>query len=637
MYDAPSRVYGWVSRHRELLTVSISGSLIAAAWILRAIGRGTPVTFMVLMTVAAVVAGISVAREAIGRLLAKEFSIPLLVTIAAVGALWIGEAWEAAAVTFLYVLGGYLEGLTLARTRAALRTLIDLAPRTGRVKRADGVHVIDASEISKGDVVVVLPGDRVPVDGMVLEGRASLDTSPLTGEPLPQEVGPGDSVLGGSVSQVGFLEVEAQKVGVDTTFSRILYLVAEAQDQKPKVQRMLDRFAAWYTPLIISLSVALYLLTRDIELSLTFLVIGCPGALVVASPVAVVAGLGHAARKGILIKGGERLERIGKVDVVAFDKTGTLTLGRPRVNGVEAFDQPSGGTAHQIPANEQWVTALAAAAELRSEHHLAKAILDYAKEQGIDPVEASDWALLPGLGAVAETDQGTVLVGNRRLLSSRGVSLTAAQEGAASRREATGETVAFVAFAGAPVGLIGIVDPLRPGARGLVSGLKQAGVRKTIMLTGDNEHAARRVAALLGIDEVRAGLLPEEKVQAIRELQAAGHVVAMVGDGVNDAPALATADVSIAMGASGTEVAVETADIALMTDRLERVPESIGLSRRILSVVRQNVVFAVAVVALLLAGVVGRLVFLAGGMLIHEASVMLVILNGMRLLRSPSA
>lgn len=637
MYDAPSRVYGWVSRHRELLTVSISGSLIAAAWILRAIGRGTPVTFMVLMTVAAVVAGISVAREAIGRLLAKEFSIPLLVTIAAVGALWIGEAWEAAAVTFLYVLGGYLEGLTLARTRAALRTLIDLAPRTGRVKRADGVHVIDASEISKGDVVVVLPGDRVPVDGMVLEGRASLDTSPLTGEPLPQEVGPGDSVLGGSVSQVGFLEVEAQKVGVDTTFSRILYLVAEAQDQKPKVQRMLDRFAAWYTPLIISLSVALYLLTRDIELSLTFLVIGCPGTLVVASPVAVVAGLGHAARKGILIKGGERLERIGKVDVVAFDKTGTLTLGRPRVNGVEAFDQPSGGTAHQIPANEQWVTALAAAAELRSEHHLAKAILDYAKEQGIDPVEASDWALLPGLGAVAETDQGTVLVGNRRLLSSRGVSLTAAQEGAASRREATGETVAFVAFAGAPVGLIGIVDPLRPGARGLVSGLKQAGVRKTIMLTGDNEHAARRVAALLGIDEVRAGLLPEEKVQAIRELQAAGHVVAMVGDGVNDAPALATADVSIAMGASGTEVAVETADIALMTDRLERVPESIGLSRRILSVVRQNVVFAVAVVALLLAGVVGRLVFLAGGMLIHEASVMLVILNGMRLLRSPSA
>jgi Cd2+/Zn2+-exporting ATPase len=283
--------------------------------------------------------------------------------------------------------------------------------------------------------------------------------------------------------------------------------------------------------------------------------------------------------------------------------------------------------------NEQWVTALAAAAELRSEHHLAKAILDYAKEQDIDPVEAREWALLPGLGAVAETEGGTVLVGNRRLLASRGVSLTPEQEESASRREAAGQTVAFVALRGVPVGLMGITDPLRPGVEGLVSGLKRAGVRKTVMLTGDNEHAARRVASLLGIDEVRAGLLPEEKVQAIRELQAAGRVVAMVGDGVNDAPALATADVSIAMGGSGTEVAVETADIALMTDNLERVPESIGLSRRILRVVRQNVVFAVAVVAFLLAGVVGRVVFLAGGMLIHEASVMLVILNGMRLLR----
>lgn len=637
MNSAPSKVYGWISRHRELLTVAASGSLIAAAWALSGFGLGTPLTFQVLMTVAAVVAGIAVAREAVGRLLARQFSIPLLVTIAAVGALWIGEVWEAAAVTFLYVLGGYLEGLTLARTRAALRTLIDLAPRTGRVKREDGVQVVDASEISPGDVVVVLPGDRVPVDGVVLEGRASLDTSPLTGEPLPQEVGPGDSVLGGSVSQVGHLEVLAQKVGADTTFSRILYLVTEAQDQKPKVQRMLDRFAAWYTPLIISLSVALYFFTRDIELSLTFLVIGCPGALVVASPVAVVAGLGHAARKGILIKGGERLERIGKVDVVAFDKTGTLTLGRPRVSGVEAFVEASvevsGRSAGKILSNEGWVTALAAAAELRSEHHLAKAILDYAKEQEIDPVEAREWALLPGLGAVAETEGGTVLVGNRRLLASRGVSLTPEQEESASRREAAGQTVAFVALRGVPVGLMGITDPLRPGVEGLVSGLKRAGVRKTVMLTGDNEHAARRVASLLGIDEVRAGLLPEEKVQAIRELQAAGRVVAMVGDGVNDAPALATADVSIAMGGSGTEVAVETADIALMTDNLERVPESIGLSRRILRVVRQNVVFAVAVVAFLLAGVVGRVVFLAGGMLIHEASVMLVILNGMRLLR----
>lgn len=668
MDSAIRRMYGWASRHAEILTVSMSGAFIVAAWGLRGLGLGTEAAFRGLMTAAAVVAGLRVAREAIGRLLARQLSIPLLVTIAAAGALWIGEVWEAAAVTFLYVLGGYLESLTLAKTRAALKTLIDLAPRMGRVKREDGIQVVEAYEISPGDVVVVLPGDRVPVDGVVLEGRASLDTSALTGEPLPQEVGPGDQVLGGSVSQVGYLEVRAQKVGADTTFSRILYLVAEAQDQKPRVQRMLDRFAAWYTPLIIGLSAGLYLLTRDVELSLTFLVIGCPGALVVASPVAVVAGLGHAAGKGILIKGGERLERIGRVDVVAFDKTGTLTLGRPKVSGVEAFSkapawfskvdrtgarcaigdsradgrageresQPAGERAGE-PAREglaeRWVTALAAAAELRSEHHLAKAILDYAREQEIAPVEAREWSLLPGLGAAAETDYGTVLVGNRRLLRSRSVSLTPEQEEAASRREAAGQTVAFVALGGVPVGLIGIADPLRPGVEGLVSDLKSSGVRKTVMLTGDNEKAARRVASLLGIDEVRAGLLPEEKVRAIRELQSAGHVVAMVGDGVNDAPALAAADVSIAMGGSGTEVAIETSDIALMTDSLTRVPEAISLSRRILKVVRQNVVFAVAVVFLLLAGVIGRVVFLAGGMLIHEASVMLVILNGMRLLR----
>lgn len=686
-----NRVRDWVVRHTQLVTVVLSGLLIAVAWILRAMGvspvethgavhPGTTGTgllawpalsspFAVLMTAAAIVAGINVAKEAVGRLLAKQFSIPLLVTIAAIGALWIGEVWEAAAVTFLYVFGGYLEGLTLARTRAALRTLIDLSPRTARVKRGDGRYgdghpngdqegrangrqdliVVPATDVQPGEIVVVLPGDRVPVDGVVIEGRSSLDTSPLTGEPLPVEVGPGDSVLGGSVSQGGFLEIRAEKVGPDTTFSRMLFLVAEAQEQRPKVQRALDRFALWYTPLIISLAGVLFAITRDVHLALTFLVIGCPGALVVASPVAVVAGLGNAARKGILIKGGERLERIGKVDVMAFDKTGTLTLGRPRVTWVEAFgpadtgssDSDGNSGSSQVEnfhrstdeADKRRVVSLAAAAEVRSEHHLARAILEYAKDNGIEAAEATGWSLLPGLGATAETENGTVLVGNRRLLASRNANLTAEHEAAAASYESQGATVAFVALGDAPVGLIAITDPPRPGADTLVTALKQAGVKHTVMLTGDNAAAAGRVASNLGIDEVRAGLLPEEKVQAIRELQAAGHVVAMVGDGINDAPALATADVSIAMGVSGTEAAIEAADIALMTDRLERVPQAIGLSRRILQVVRQNVVFAVAVVAVLLAGVIGRLVFLSGGMLIHEASVLLVILNGMRLLK----
>ncbi|MGI6632340.1 MAG: heavy metal translocating P-type ATPase [Bacillota bacterium] len=643
-----TEVLSRISRNREILTVAVSGALIVLAWSLRALGLEADTrggfrllsSFNVLMTAAAIVAGIPVAREAVGRLSAKQFSIPLLVTIATVGALWIGETWEGAAVTFLYVLGGYLESLTLSRTRAALRSLIDLSPKTARVKRDSGVDIVAAAEVQAGETVVVLPGDRVPVDGVVLDGRASLDTSPLTGEPLPAEVGIGDRVMGGSVSQSGFLEVRAERVGPDTTFSRIVFLVAEAQEQRPKVQKMLDRFASWYTPLIIALAGALYVTTRDVHFALTFLVIGCPGALVVAAPVAVVAGLGSAAKKGILIKGGERLERIGKVDVMAFDKTGTLTLGKPKVTAVEVFSDLGSEALHEdsdssniSAALEHRLISLAAGAELRSEHHLAKAILDYAGEKGIDPASVRNWSLLPGLGAVAESEEGIVLVGNRRLLQSNGVELSEHHEKVASAHEAQGRTLAFVAAGGSAIGLMAIADPPRPGADRLVGDLKKAGVLKTVMLTGDNESAARHVAAGLGVDEVRAGLLPEEKVAAIREMQKAGHIVAMVGDGVNDAPALAVADVSIAMGASGTEAAIETADIALMADRLDRVPEAIDLSRRILKVVRQNVAFAVATVVLLLVGVIGRVVFLSGGMLIHEASVLLVILSGMRLLR----
>ncbi|HHW14799.1 MAG TPA: HAD-IC family P-type ATPase, partial [Firmicutes bacterium] len=280
-----------------MLTVLGSGILITAAWGVRLAG-GPPSVHAALLTGAALVAGAPIAREAWGRLTARQFSVALLVTIAALGALWSGEPWEAAAVTFLYVFGGWLESLTLAKTRAALRSLVDLAPRTARVKRGEELVVLAAEEVSPGETVVVLPGDRVPVDGRVTSGRAALDTAALTGEPLPVEAGPGDLVLGGSVSKSGYLEVEAVRVGADTTFSRLIYLVAEAQEQKPRVQRVLDRFARWYTPAVIAAAGILYLVTQDVRLSLTFLVIGCPGALVMAAPVATVAGLGHAARQG---------------------------------------------------------------------------------------------------------------------------------------------------------------------------------------------------------------------------------------------------------------------------------------------------------------------------------------------------
>lgn len=608
-------------RHRKLIVALAAGSLVAAAWTVRLTG-GTPSLYDILMTLGAVIAGFPVVRLALGALRVRQFSIPLLVSIAAAGAIWIGETWEAAAVTLLYVIGSYLEDLTLERTRAALRSLVDMAPRTARVMREGQVVEVAADEVEPGELVIIRPGDRVPVDGRVIAGRAALETAALTGEPLPSEVGPEDRVLSGSVSQGGYLEVRAERIGPDTTFSRLIYLVAEAQEQKPKVQRFLDRFAQWYTPAVIGAALLVYLLTRDLHLSLTFLVIGCPGALVVAAPVAVVAGLGNAARKGVLIKGGERLEKIGRVDVAAFDKTGTLTLGKPRVSAVISFGK----------STEAEVLALAAAAEQRSEHHLATAILAHAGERVVEAPTVLDWTLEPGLGAVAQTEMGEILVGNRRLLASRGLELTAEQEEAAAAREARGETLALVAVGGQPVGLIGITDPVRPEAAAMVAGLRKAGIRQTIMLTGDNLAAAQLVARQVGVDQVRAALSPAEKVQAIRDLQAGGRVVAMIGDGINDAPALATADVSIAMGGTGTQAAIETADITLISDRLERIPYAIRLSRRINGVVRQNVGFAVAVVLLLLVGVMGRVVFLGSGMLIHEASVLLVIANGMRLL-----
>lgn len=613
----------WWRRHKELLLVVIPGVLIGVAWIAQGVWGQTGWR-NALMVAASLIAGVPIAVEGWKRLRHRQFSIPLLVTIAAGGALSIGEVWEAAAVTFLFKFGGYLEGLTLGRTRAALRELLDLRPLTARVKDKNGEwREVPAEKVQVGQVVMVRPGDKVPVDGKVIAGQAALDTSALTGEPLPKETAVGDSVLSGSINRGGYIEIAAERVSSDTTFNRLIKLVAQAQSEKPKVQYFLDRFAQWYTPAIILAAILLGLWTREVHLALTFLVIGCPGALVVAAPVAVVAGLGRAARSGILIKGGERLEMIGRLDTIAFDKTGTLTEGRPSVSRVIAFT----GT-------EREVLALAATAELRSEHHLAAAILAKAKDEGVEVQEADDWAFHPGLGISAELAGSTVYVGNRRLLERFGVAVSEEQMAAAREREALGEALAFVAKDRELIGLITVHDRLRPETESLVAELRRAGIRHTVMLTGDHAAAANRVARQVGIGEVRAGLLPAEKVAALKEIQAAGRRVAMIGDGINDAPALATADVSIAMGASGTQVAMESADIVLVEDRIDKVPAAIHLSRRILGVIRQNVAIAVLTVLVLLFGVLNRSVGLSLGMLVHQASVLIVIANGMRLLRA---
>lgn len=578
------------------------------------------------MTAIAIAAGVPIAREAVSKLRLKQFSIALLVVLASIGAIIIGEAWEAAVVTVLFSLGGWLESRTLARTRSALKELVDMMPRTARVRRGTEIVEVSAYEVKQGDVVVVRPGDMVPVDGKVVAGSASLDTSSVTGESMPSEAAVGTAVTSGSVSLGGYLEIEADRVGADTTFSRLIYLVAEAGDQKPRVQRTLDKFAQWYTPSVIIASVSVFAVTRDAHLALTFLVIACPGALVAAAPVATIAGLGSAARRGVLIKGGERLERIARIDTVAFDKTGTLTMGKPQVVAVEGFNgRPSAD-----------VLAAAAAAEMRSEHHLATAVLARARTEGVEPLPALDWELRAGQGVVALTQAGAqAAVGNVALMRALGIDVSPEQLEVMAVREAQGETVTLVSLGGEAIGLIGIADQPRPEAAAAVVALSDAGIKNVVMLTGDNERAALHVAGMLGIEpkNVKSGLMPDDKVQAIRELQHSGARVAMIGDGINDAPALAMADVSISMGAAATRVAMEAADIALMGDNLLRIPQAFAHSRRMTRVIEQNVAVAVIVVAILLVGVLAGRVHLASGMFIHEASILVVTLNGLRLLR----
>lgn len=615
--------------HRQhVIQLLVPAGLIGGAWFARWLFGAEGIYFL-FMVGAAVYAGTSIAKEAWNRLRHKQFSIPLLITVASIGALLIGEVWEAAAVTFLFRFGSYLENMTLSRTRAALQELVDMRPMTAFV-RAEGAgeqwEEIPADKVEVGQSVLVRPGGKVPVDGVITDGRASIDTAALTGEPLPKDVSVGDEVLSGTVVVAGSVQITAQRVATDTTFSRLIRLVASAQSGKPRLQRFVDRFAQWYTPAVMLTALLLFLWSKDIHLALTFLVIGCPGALVVAAPVAVVAGLGRAARMGILIKGGDRLEQIGRIDTVALDKTGTLTEGVPQVSRVIVFS----GT-------EEKLLALAAGAEQRSEHHLATAIVQAAKERGVTSVPASGWKFYPGLGVGAETADGPVLVGNERLMQTFGVleplSGKRVVEDATERLRREGDALAYVAVDGRLEGLIGLQDTLRPEARKLVPELKRIGVSETVMLTGDHEAAASKVGQEVGIDLVRAGLLPEDKVAALRALQGEGRVVAMIGDGINDAPALATADVSIAMGMSGTQVAMESSDIVLVDDRLDKIPVAIGLGRDILRIVKQNVAIAVGTVLLLLLGVMTRRVGLGLGMLVHEGSILLVIANGMRLLK----
>ena len=591
------------------------GSLLVFAFDIETVGN-------ILLLLAAIITALPIAKTALTALRYKVIGIDLLVTIAVIGAILIGEYWEVAVVAVLFSLGHWLEARAINKTRSAIKSLLDEAPDVAWVERDGEIIELSPAEVLKNDIVIIKSGQKIPIDGEILSGQASVNQATVTGESMPVDKTNGDYVYAGSIITSGYLKVSAEKVGTNTMFARILEMVEEAQDKKAKTQVFLERFASYYTPAIIVLAIVTYIISQDIYLALTLLVIACPGALVIATPISIVAGIGNGARNGILIKGGESIENISSSRVIAFDKTGTLTEGQPRVVSVKAFD-----------VSQDKLLTLAGTAEYYSEHPLGASVVEHVSQQTkstlTDPLETE---VLTGLGVKATTDQGVVLVGNRQLMENSAVDLKPAVEKHMREQETAGRTAMLVAHDGIVIGVISVADPIRPGAKEMIE-QGHRNNKKIVMLTGDNQRTATAIAKQLNIDEVYSQLMPTDKVEHITRLQQKYGKVTMVGDGVNDAPALATADASVATGGVGKDIAMEVADIVLLSGDISKLNYAIGLSQAVVRNIKANIYFAVGVVIVLLIGVLTKNVIMSLGMLIHVISVLLVIMNASRLLR----
>ena len=612
-----------INHHKNHITI-LSGVLIAIGFISGFLG--TENLKDIALIIATLIASVPIFIKAIQALRMKAFSIDLLVSIAVLGALYIGEYTESSVVTFLFLFGDYLEMRTLEKTRSSLRELVDMAPQEATILRADGnTETIPVEEVEEGDRVVIHPGGKVPVDGKIVSGKASINEAAITGESVPASKTIDAKVFSGTIVDNGYIEIIAERVGDDTTFAKIIELVEEAQESKSKAEKFLDKFANIYTPTVVVLSIIVYLFTRDLHLAITFLVIACPGALVIGAPVSNVAGIGNGAKNGVLIKGGEIMDKFSKVDTLVFDKTGTLTKGKPEVTDIHTFNK----------VDKDTLLELVAKAETISEHHLGQTIVKTARNRGMDlaSMELTDGEAIKGNGIKAVVNKRKIIAGNRKLMTTENITLSTAVEIYAVSREKAGNSAIFIAIDGNIAGIISIADQIRDDAKKALAQMRANGIKKIVMLTGDNKHTAEAVAMELGLDEFHAELLPENKVEYVKKLKESGHIVAMAGDGINDAPAIATADIGLAMGEGGTDVSMETADVVLMADKLMQFSHAYSLSKATTRNMKQNIFIAVAVVAILLTGVLMGSVHLASGMFIHEASVLIVILNAMRLIR----
>jgi Zn2+/Cd2+-exporting ATPase len=548
----------------------------------------------------------------------RRIGTELFVTVATVIAFLGGEYVAAAVLMTIILIAEYIADFSTDRARASIKALVGATPRTATLRTSAGERTVRVEELTVGAVVLVRAGERIPGDGTVTNGTGTVNEASITGESLPVEKGPTTSVLAGTIVESGALDVQTEKVGADTLFARIVGLVEEAEDHAAPVQKLVDRVAAWLLPAVLVFLVIVYVITDDIRKIVALLIFTSPAELGLATPMVMIAAVARAARHGILVKGGLYLERLAKVDAMVFDKTGTLTYGKPVLVGV-VVEEPTW--------SEDEVLAIAAAADRRSAHPLARAVVKAAEERGLSVAEAEGFQSIHGRGVVATVATREVLVGNDALLDERGVRSNATvslAEGMSVR----------VAVSGKRVGTLSFSDEPKAGTREALEALRRSGVKRLVMLTGDNASSAQQVAKAVGIDEFRARLLPEQKVQAIEDLQREGFTVAMVGDGVNDAPALARADVGIAMGARGTQAAIEAADIALMTDDLAKIALARVLAKRAYRTIQENLFVGVGVVHVL--GIVAALMGWIGPIqaaLLHLGPDVLVFLNSIKLLR----
>lgn len=625
----------------ETVSLIVSGVLVGAALLAGQLGAGGPSLTTLLASTGMLAGGWFLLPKAWRAVRRLRPDINLLVVIAAIGASVIGEWVEASAVVFLFGVAEWLEGWADRRARRATEALLELAPKIAVVKRDGRFAEVPVDQVALGETVATKSGMSIPLDGVVLSGESAVNQAPITGESVPVDKKPGDTVFAGTINGEGALEIKVTKTTGDTTLARIIRLVAEAQEQKAPTQRFVDVFARYYTPAVTVVALLVFLLpplfmggdwNTWLYRACVLLIIACPCALVISTPVSIVAGLTALARRGVLVKGGAHLETIGRLKGLAVDKTGTITEGKPQVLGVELLGS----------ATMPQVLGVAASIDEHSAHPLAKAVVAHAKSQQIPYGRATNYQARSGRGAEGVIDGHAYFVGNHRFAHELGV-CSDSVEARLAAIEARGQSVVVVGHRphdgcqGEVLGIIAVGDTLRPNAKAAIAALHAAGVEQVVMLSGDNQRTADFIARQVGIDEARGDLLPDDKVEAVKALRAKHGVVGMVGDGVNDAPAMATANIGIAMGAAGTDAAIETADIALMQDELGKIAETIRLGRRTLGIIHFNISFALGLKALFLALTLIGYASLWLAIMADTGATLLVVANALRLLAAPKS